>query len=346
MKLPLVTPLKSRNGTSNKDGRLTNVLADQRPNGELVAQVRPGLVSATGGSGNGNGLVDFNGELISVYGASVSAGTSGESGSWTKINSTTMLGIGTVACNGSIAINVNQRTTDGYNWTTFSVTGTPPEESYWWIGNDLYGIRISTPRLKKSTDNGSTWTNVSILPSGAGDSQTLAYFNNTMFLYDGDLGQMWSSTDKGLNWTEEFPASFNPITNQVPFYEINGVLYLFDGINGVAATSNDGIEFNSISLFSNGITIGHYESGLFYGHDLSTGDIFTIPISDLTSFNVIANVPPASNPGLSLYQYGQPFKIGSSMFCFGLDGVYIDQPTLPIIGTVTDSFFDFVQSTT
>lgn len=75
MRLPLVPSLDSRDGVSNKDESLTNVLAEPADGGGQCAAVRPGLVSVATSAGNGNGLVCFNGELVSVYGTTLGLGT-------------------------------------------------------------------------------------------------------------------------------------------------------------------------------------------------------------------------------------------------------------------------------
>lgn len=70
MRLPLVTEIDSRNGTSDKDERLTNTLSETDEDKQL-AVVRPVLSSLATTSGIGNGIVNFNDVLISVYGTSI-----------------------------------------------------------------------------------------------------------------------------------------------------------------------------------------------------------------------------------------------------------------------------------
>jgi hypothetical protein len=70
MRLPVVHQISTKDGTSNKNARLTNTLKETRQTGEL-AVVRPGLETAATSAGNGNGLVCFNGELISLYGNAI-----------------------------------------------------------------------------------------------------------------------------------------------------------------------------------------------------------------------------------------------------------------------------------
>jgi probable HAF family extracellular repeat protein len=70
MRLPLVAPLESRDGSSNKDSRMTNALAESEEGG-TVACVRPGLTRVAQSTGNGNGLVAFNDQLIAITGSSI-----------------------------------------------------------------------------------------------------------------------------------------------------------------------------------------------------------------------------------------------------------------------------------
>lgn len=74
MRLDLTPEVDSRDGSSNKDERLTNVLIEN-DQGTQLAVVRPGLSSVATSSGNGNGVVNFNGILISVFGTTLGSGT-------------------------------------------------------------------------------------------------------------------------------------------------------------------------------------------------------------------------------------------------------------------------------
>jgi len=73
MRLPLVPEIESRDGTSNKDERLTNVLSEN-DRGINQAVIRPGLVSVVAASGAGGNLTTFNGTLVSVFGTTVGVG--------------------------------------------------------------------------------------------------------------------------------------------------------------------------------------------------------------------------------------------------------------------------------
>lgn len=70
MKLPLAVPIDSRDGNGQYDARPVNVLKESSAASESVVK-RPAIVKVTGPNTpmNGNGLVDFDGTLISVFGA-------------------------------------------------------------------------------------------------------------------------------------------------------------------------------------------------------------------------------------------------------------------------------------
>jgi probable HAF family extracellular repeat protein len=71
MRIPLAGNISTKDGAANKNSRLTNTLAEVKKNGTTLATVRPGLSEYATVAGNGNGLVCFNGTLVSVYGSSV-----------------------------------------------------------------------------------------------------------------------------------------------------------------------------------------------------------------------------------------------------------------------------------
>lgn len=74
MRLTLVSDVDSRDGAANKDERLTNTLLE-KDEGVDYAVIRPALETVSTASGNGNGMVDFFGVLISVFGSTLGHGT-------------------------------------------------------------------------------------------------------------------------------------------------------------------------------------------------------------------------------------------------------------------------------
>lgn len=73
MKLPLVSEIESRDGTSDKGERMTNVLYET-DEGVTLAVVRPGLATIVTASGAGGGEVNFNDILITVFGTTLGFG--------------------------------------------------------------------------------------------------------------------------------------------------------------------------------------------------------------------------------------------------------------------------------
>ena len=73
MRLPCVPDIDSRDGTSSKDERLTNMLSEDN-NGQQMAVLRPGLATIATASGAGGGEVNFNDVLITVYGTTLGFG--------------------------------------------------------------------------------------------------------------------------------------------------------------------------------------------------------------------------------------------------------------------------------
>lgn len=71
MRIPLVTQLSSKDGSSDKNARMTNTLVAKNPTGTSFAEVRPGLEFYATAAGNGHGIVSFNDELLSVYGSNL-----------------------------------------------------------------------------------------------------------------------------------------------------------------------------------------------------------------------------------------------------------------------------------
>ena len=74
MRLPLVPPIESRDGTVDKDCLCKNLLIEQDDDA-ILATLRPGLLSVGVTTGDGGGVVEFNNRLISVFGDTLFLGT-------------------------------------------------------------------------------------------------------------------------------------------------------------------------------------------------------------------------------------------------------------------------------
>ena len=66
MRLPLIPNVESRDGTSNKDARMSNALKESE-NGVDYAATRPALTLVADTTGNGNGMFYFD-TLITIFG--------------------------------------------------------------------------------------------------------------------------------------------------------------------------------------------------------------------------------------------------------------------------------------
>ena len=70
MRLPVAGTISTKDGTSNKNARMTNMLINQKKD-VAKACVRPALNTIVSGSGAGNNMVCFNGELVNIFGTDI-----------------------------------------------------------------------------------------------------------------------------------------------------------------------------------------------------------------------------------------------------------------------------------
>ena len=73
MRLGLIGDPDSRAGGTDTDAAMFNVIAES-DEGATLAVIRPAVATVSSNSGNGNGLVRFNGVLISVFGTTLGSG--------------------------------------------------------------------------------------------------------------------------------------------------------------------------------------------------------------------------------------------------------------------------------
>ena len=66
MRLPVTPQLNTKDGTANRNARLTNMLKESSKAGDK-AVIRPGLVASDSYSGVGSGLIPFDGRLLVIY---------------------------------------------------------------------------------------------------------------------------------------------------------------------------------------------------------------------------------------------------------------------------------------
>ena len=74
MRLPLAGNISTKDGASNKNARMVNVLTEEKQ-GKTIAAVRPCLNYHSTVAGNGNGITCFDGTLVNVFGSSIGVPT-------------------------------------------------------------------------------------------------------------------------------------------------------------------------------------------------------------------------------------------------------------------------------
>lgn len=354
MRLPLVTPLVSRDGTSNKDGRMTNVLAED---GGRIAAVRPALQIATSAtSGNGQGLVDFNGTLLSVYGASLKStipygpvggdfvrGSTSPTFQFTTFQPTSVEVIAVDWANGDCYV-----TADGF--TYFSTGGFPGTVDGLPIAMfEKSGIVYAVnDRLYSTPDDGITWDLVSATPVTPG---FIVNVEGNFYYYNGARTQLRVSTNNGATFgTAQTVTGLDLGTSEIPIfcYVGDGYLYVFDG-NGFCYRSTDFLNFQTIGLATNGRIPGPFDdydyltcfyNGQFYGFSDLSGKVISRDIT-LSTRTVIGDAPN------SYLNVASPYIFGNSLFFAGIGVAYSTGSTITTETALTGTGqFDFVQSTT
>lgn len=280
MRIPVVASVSTKDGTSNKNARLTNCLKESKKSGDM-AVIRPGLVLDAVASGVGNGLVSFNGELVSVYGAT--------------------LGIG-----------VTEGAVSSIDQYTSMATMLPQGLIY---ANSVYvctGTRSTTGRTRVySSSDGQTWSIGTITTVVGGFSAECIDWNGTTFCaigIDDDLGVMesYTSTD-GATWTKNDQA--------IPWVELIsniGAGLVWDGTNFIfmsdkyVATSTNGVTFSETNPMTNSLALVW---------DMESVGGITIAVGDEGSTN---NSVSVSSNGGTTWSYSVPSDSGTYNFYSGI----------------------------
>jgi len=249
MRLPCIHELDSRDGASNKDARLVNTLVGEKDNGEQVAELRPGLSTIVTSTGNAGGLVCFNNDLISIFGANVVAGfsltacTIPPASLWhdAAASNTTICAIssGTSAAVSS----------DASNWNAVSL----PSAGYYTIsyGSGLFVALSNQMGVNAVSNDGSAWVEYII-----SESLDLAYrditHNGVLFCAVANLSTYCATSGDGVTWTRRsMPTSaawYGIAWNGRVFCAVaSGISSLGSGSN-IAAISSDGINWTQTTL--------------------------------------------------------------------------------------------------
>ena len=252
MRLPVVPSISTKDGVSNKNARLTNCLKEVKKSGDM-AVIRPGLVTKVEGTGVGGGLVAFNNELVSVYGATLGIGiTPSEFDPWTENampSSESWLSIawnGTVFC--ALGGGASATSPDGITWTPG--VGLGPGVGSWcapaWNGSVFCSVKDFSSSVATSTD-GLTWS-VTAMP--VSHNWVSIAWNGSLFCAVAYDGTAYATSPDGVAWTmRTLPASMT-----APFAIVwNGSVFCVTMVHK-ATTSVDGITWTLVTAMVGGGT--------------------------------------------------------------------------------------------
>jgi len=270
MRIPVVGNVSTKDGSSNKNARMTNVLAEEKQ-GKSFAAVRPGLSQLATGSGAGNNLVCFDGNLINIYGNTVyKAVQVGGAGAEYSINYLPVSDKWNhVIWNGSkfcvVGNTYSATSEDGLTWEYGSMPFVANWASVAWNGTIfcaiMQGLSVYSPYVHAcatSTD-GLTWTARELPTTDEEDENGNSDIasNGTLFVtaaYDAGAN-FYTSTD-GITWTARTaPASFAGYGG-IFAYGAGKFVALTNYLGTTyATTSSDGITWSSattpsITLYS------------------------------------------------------------------------------------------------
>lgn len=224
MRFPVIGDISTKDGDGNQNARLTNMLAEQKKNGTTLATVRPGLNGLATGSGTGNSLVCFGGELVNVYGDTVyQAVPVGGVGAEYSINYLPMADYWThVIWNGNkfcaIGYNYSATSTDGLTWEYGSMPFTAWWGSVAWNGTIfcaiMRGLSGYSPYVHAcaTSEDGLTWTARELPTTDEEDDNGNSDIasNGTLFVTAAyDAGSYFFTSTDGITWTPRAcPAEF------------------------------------------------------------------------------------------------------------------------------------------
>lgn len=362
MRIPLAAELDSRDGTSNRDERLTNCLKETTKRGDM-AVVRPGLSLDATASGVGNGLVVFSNELVSVYGATLGIGVEPSTDITDLGSPQTGLLNGVMANSGILILCTNgagptvKTSQDGITFATVNTTNSLYRPFY--ALGYFFAFDATLTDLYRSSDSGVTWTLVESLPAYSWTASEVKSGVISLFApsYSGASYRI-SSSDYGMTWGSPVAiADFTTLglSGQATYMSSTGLSFLpcYGDLPGSLISSSDSFSTYSVVRSIPVFTTGDYPNtayvdGKLYLVEWDAGlDVSLYESTDGVTFD----------SGTLLYTDStEIYGVG----CFDLNGalhvVYYsdDSPdtllsfsyngTIPALATITDDYFDFAQS--
>ncbi len=202
MRLPLNPDISSRDGSSIKNARMTNVLSEKKPTGQVVSAVRPGLTQVASTTGSGKGLVCWNGTLMAMYGTSAYKKTSGtislpQSYAWSGIVwNESIFCVVAEGTNLATSTNVSATSPDGITWTQRTMSASALWRGLAWNGSVFCTVSYGSNKSCVSTD-GINWSN-GTLPST--DNWTAVAWNGTVFCAIAYSSAKAATSADGITW--------------------------------------------------------------------------------------------------------------------------------------------------
>lgn len=266
MRLPIQAPLTTRDGEENKDSRLTNMLVEQSEVGTMVG-VRPGLYQTATAVGNGHGLVAFNDEVISVYGAGLGFVTRYPASM--SVNTPIDINLSgqisdVVYGNGvfvAIASGASTVSPDGVTWLSYSLpTVAPYTNSFWRIAfNGTVFCAVSNSNVSPgpfvstvtTSSDGQTWNTPVALPVNNLYIQSIASIEGVIcIMARGPSPNLttytFTSSDNGVTWETHADAftkrySYLSLTGSNNRFVAVGFNSFLTNTRYQVATSTDGV---------------------------------------------------------------------------------------------------------
>jgi len=280
MRIPVSGNISTKDGSSNKNARMTNMLAEEKQ-GKSFAAVRPGLSQVAIGSGDGNGLVCFNSELVSIYGNNVYAQVQRFTGGLEQINVDLPIGyvgqsvskgdgIFCIVCGG--AIKTSYVSSDGETWNTGtlpSISGNPSFSATGYGDSLFITFAYNKSECATSTD-GLSWTQRTLPISGYWGS--VAYGNN-IFCCISVLSDVCVTSSDGVAWS----SGVLPTNGSWKSIAFNGTTFCMVSATGKYAISTDCSTWET----------GNLPTGYSFSKIVSMGGIF-VAMSTGSSESIVA----------------------------------------------------------
>lgn len=315
MRLPVAGTISTKDGTSNKNARMTNMLINQKKD-VAKACVRPALASKVTGYGAGNGIVCFNDEIVTLSGEELTAGITVTPGttSFVKHDDVLPKQVGQLIKNGNV-------------WYAFL---NHQELDHATIGGVWYSSDLASWTEITSTRGYEIWGTALIV----GTDIKFAAFHWT---YDEDESIDVADTKHTITITSGGSLSIASSSDTYYFYPL---LYVSGTYYGVAqnppgtylfATSTD---MNSVTLgdnypdtYNTGYRQMHYGGGKFWfaGSHSSPNYVDTMYSDDGLNWSTPYTISTYSGYAYSAYGLGKfAVLVYPDLICYTEDGISFD----------------------